>query len=270
MDKILSSKFTMPVIGLGVFESRSCKQSCLEAFKVGYKHIDSAQYYRNENEVGQAVKESGIPRGELFITTKVMDINGGEKEVSVRIQNSLRRIDIEYLDLLLIHSPIGGADNRIAAWKAFEQAVDSGKVRSIGVSNYGVKHLKEVLSIARIKPVVNQIELHPWCQQKDIVKFCQSENIVVQAYTPLTRGKNFGDPVLQKVSHKHNKTPAQILVKWCLQKGYVPLPKSDNPDRIKSNFEVFDFTLDENDMNELDSLDKGKAGAVTWNPVNAD
>lgn len=259
----------MPVIGLGVYQNPNCKPACLAALQSGYRHIDSARAYRNETQVGDAVRESGLPRQDVFVTSKINKIDGGYQSCLNAIDNSLKNFGFDYLDLYLIHSAYGGKTARLEALEALLAARRAGKVRSVGVSNYNVKHLEEIREAGFETPSVNQIELHPFCQQKDIVDYCRSHDIVVQAYTPLVRGE-FGNPVLQELANKYGKDPAQILIRWSLQHNFVPLPKSQNPDRIRSNIEVFNFEMSEEDIEKLDKLDRGKDGAVTWNPVDVD
>ncbi|KAJ1303740.1 hypothetical protein OPQ81_008164 [Rhizoctonia solani] len=223
----------MPVIGLGVYQNYDAKASCLLAFKHGYRHVDSAQMYRNENAVGLAVKESGLEREELFITTKCASRSHGYDKTLAGVDESLSKFGFDYIDLFLIHDPL-----------------DKGKIKSVGVSNYGVKHLEEIEQAGLEAPTVNQIELHPWCQQKDIVDYCKKHDI-------------------RKLSKKHDRSGAQILIRWSLQKGYVPLPKSTREERIAENADVFGFELSGEDMDALDALDQGSNGAISWNPVNA-
>lgn len=266
----LNNGIAMPRLGLGVFESHgsAARDACIWAFKAGYRHVDSAQYYKNEAHVVEAVKSAGVPRDQLYITTKVFDVTS---DVSAKIATSLKIFEpIGYIDLFLIHSPIGGAAARKNAWAALEKAVEEGRVKSIGVSNYGPKHIEELMKYARIKPVVNQVELHPWCQQRDIVAACKKYDIVVQAYTPLTRARKFDDPTLVEIASKFGKDPAQILVRWGLQKDLVTLPKSEKEARIISNADVYNFEIDDVSMTKLDALDQGSSGAITWNPVTAE
>jgi len=265
----LPTGYDMPVLGLGVYQNEDCGPACLAALKHGYRHIDSARLYNNEAEVGEAVRESGVPRSEVFVTSKVMHHEHGYETTLVAIDDSLKRFQFDYLDLYLIHSPLSGKARRLEAWKALLEAKKAGKVRTVGVSNYNVKHLEEIREAGLEMPVVNQIELHPFCQQKPIVEYCTKHNIVVQAYCPLVRGK-FDNPVLQRVAKKYNKDVAQVLVRWSLQRGFVPLPKSSKPERVVSNADVFDFDISTEDMAEIDGLDQGKAGAISWNPVDAD
>ncbi|KAH9006761.1 NADP-dependent oxidoreductase domain-containing protein [Lactarius hatsudake] len=203
------------------------------------------------------------------LASKINKIAGGYQSCLNAIDDSLKNFGFGYLDLYLIHSAYGGKTARLEAWEALLAARKVGKLRSVGVSNYNVKHLEEIREAGLEAPSVNQIELHPFCQQKAIVDYCRSHDIVVQAYTPLVRGE-FGNPVLQELSKKYGKDPAQILIRWSLQHNFVPLPKSQNPDRVRSNIDVFNFEISEEDIGKLDKLDRGKDGAVTWNPVDVD
>ncbi|KAJ7780506.1 NADP-dependent oxidoreductase domain-containing protein [Mycena maculata] len=278
----------MPLLGFGVYQNFDAKPSVLEAFKAGYRHVDSAQVYRNEPAVGEAIKESGLDRKELFITTKCLSKppkkttieDGGAKDIKEGVRTSLvnlfgldknGELDKEaYIDLFLIHDPLSGRERRLAIYKALQDAKEAGQIRSVGVSNFGVKHLEELKEggFAEKMPAVNQIELHPLCQQKPIVDYCKANSIVVQAYCPIIRGQ-MDIPAVQKIAKDHKRDPAQILLRWSLQKGYVPLPKSATPSRIHSNAQLYDFELNEKEMSELDALDSER-GAISWNPVNAD
>ncbi|EIM82141.1 Aldo/keto reductase [Stereum hirsutum FP-91666 SS1] len=253
----------MKLLGFGVYQNYDTKNSCLEALAAGYRHIDSAQAYRNEAHVGEAIREAGIPREQVFVTTKVICKHQGYEETLSGVDESLNKFGFDYIDLFLIHDPLAGPEKRMATWKALLESRDKGKLRDIGVSNYGIRHLEEIKSSGLGLPAVNQIEIHPYCQQRPIVKWCEDHNIVVQAYCPIIRGK-MDDPVIHG-----NRDPAQILIRWSLQHGYVPLPKSSTPARIRSNTNVYDFSLDEEDMQRLDSLDKGDGGAISWNPIHA-
>ncbi|KAJ8507064.1 hypothetical protein ONZ45_g10526 [Pleurotus djamor] len=260
--------YTMPLLGFGVYQNYSAKPAVLEAFKAGYRHVDSAQVYRNEADVGAAVQESGIPRGDVFITSKVVSKNHGYEKALSGIDESLQKFGFDYIDLFLIHDPLSGSELRIATWKALLAARDAGKVRSVGVSNYSDKHIEEIRQAGLELPAVNQVELHPFCQQKPIVEYCNKHNIVVQAYCPILRGK-MDDETIQSIAKKHDRDPAHILIRWSLQRGFVPLPKSATPSRIHSNANVYDFALDEEDMDKLNGLDRGADGAISWNPVGA-
>ncbi|TFK53850.1 Aldo/keto reductase [Heliocybe sulcata] len=264
----LSSGYLMPLLGFGVYQNYDAKPSCLEAFKAGYRHVDSAQVYRNETEVGEAVKQSGLDRKDLFITTKCVSKTHGYESTLKGVDESLSKFGFDYIDLFLIHDPLSGPEKRIQTYKALLESQKAGKIRTVGVSNYGMKHLDEIKNAGLPMPAVNQIELHPFCQQKPIVSYCNEHSIVVQAYCPIIRGK-MDDPVIQQLASKHGRDPAQVLLRWSLQRGFVPLPKSATPSRIHSNTQLYDFSLSADDMSKLDALDKGKDGAISWNPVDA-
>ncbi|KAG9095046.1 hypothetical protein FRC06_010183 [Ceratobasidium sp. 370] len=226
--------------------------------------------YRNEEAVGKAVKESGLKREDLFITTKCASRSHGYEKTLAGVDESLAKFGFDYIDLFLIHDPLSGPVKRLETYQALLECRDKGKIKSVGVSNFGVKHLEQLREAGFETPSINQIELHPWCQQKDIVAYCEEHGIVVQAYCPLVRGAKWEDPILKGLSEKHATSPAQVLIRWSLQKGYVPLPKSTHEERIASNADVYGFELSAQDMASLDALDQGSKGAISWNPVNAD
>ncbi|KAI9778006.1 MAG: hypothetical protein M1839_008411 [Geoglossum umbratile] len=260
-----NSLVKMPRLGFGVYRSPTsiCIQSVSTALKVGYRHIDTAQFYANEREVGEAVRNSGIPREEVFVTTKILRTSESSDLAYHRALKSVEVIGLDYVDLFLIHSPGRGANARKATWQALERLVEEGKVRSIGVSNFGIKHIEEMKSYAKVfPPQVNQIELHPWCQQREIASYCQTHNIAIQAYCPLARNLKAKNPMLLALADKYNKTTAQILIRYCLQKDWAPLPKSDNPGRIAENMDIYGFEIEEADIERLDGLDEGDAGAI--------
>ncbi|KZT63262.1 Aldo/keto reductase [Daedalea quercina L-15889] len=265
----LSSGYPMPALGLGVYQNGDCFPACLAALQHGYRHIDSARRYGNEAEVGRAVRESGVPRSEVFITSKVFHTEHGYKSTLEAVDSSLERFGTDYIDLYLIHDPCSGKQMRLDTWRALIEAQKAGKLRTIGVSNYGVKHLEEIREAGLATPSVNQIELHPFCQQKEIVAYCNARGIAIQAYSPLVRGR-FDDPVLQDVAKKYNKTVAQVLARWSLQRGFCPLPKSAQPARVVSNTDLYDFEMSPEDIARIDALDQGKDGALKWNPVDAE
>ncbi|EKM80657.1 hypothetical protein AGABI1DRAFT_37131 [Agaricus bisporus var. burnettii JB137-S8] len=258
----------MPVIGLGVYRNYTTRDSVFEALRAGYRLVDTAQAYKNEAHVGQGLRNEGISRSDVFITTKIISKFHGYPSTMQAVDESLERFQFQYIDLYLIHDPYAGTKRRLATYKALQDAKAAGKIRSVGVSNYGIQHLEEIRNAGYEMPAVNQIELHPHCQQRPLVAYCREHEIVVQAYSPLLQGK-MDDPVFSEIAEKHGRDPAQILIRWSLQKGFVPLPKSARPERIRSNLDVFDFELDDRDMLKLDSLNRGKEGAVTWNPVDA-
>lgn len=264
---VLLNSVKIPCLGFGSYLSppNKTKTSCLAALKAGYSQIDTAQYYGNEKEVGEAVRESGIPRSELFVTTKILDAKGSVGKSYQSVLESVWAIDGEdgVMDLFLVHSALVGPEARKEQWLALERLYKEGKTRSIGVSNYGVGHIEEMKQYATVwPPHVNQLELHPWCQQREIVEYCQKAGVVVQAYSPLVRNSRVDDLTLKGIAERHQVTTAQVLVRYSLQKGWVPLPKSDTPSRIISNADVYSFALAEEEMRNLDALDQGESGSI--------
>ncbi|WXC60030.1 hypothetical protein SNK03_005883 [Fusarium graminearum] len=263
----LANSVEIPQLGFGVYLSppEVCVKSCLTALEAGYRHIDTAQYYGNEAEVGQAVQQSNIERKDIFLTTKILEAAGSVELSYSKCVESIGKLDPEsgYVDLFLIHSPNPGAAKRKEMWQALERLYEEGKARSIGVSNFGIKHIDELKQYAKVwPPHVNQIELHPWLQQRDCVSYCEKNNIAVEAYAPLVRNQKANDKTLGSIASKHSVTPSKVLIRYCLQKNWIPLPKSDTPERIRDNADVFGFDLDDKDMKSLDNLDQGDTGAI--------
>ena len=262
------SSVRIPQLGFGVYQSapNQCTKSCLNALKAGYRHIDTAQYYLNEAEVGEALRQTDIPRSEVFITTKILGAGGSVQKSYQKCVESIQKIDTknDYVDLFLIHSASASKEKRKEMWLALEQLYKEGKAKSIGVSNWGIGHIEEMKSYAKevTVPHVNQIELHPWCQQSTVVDYCQKNSIVIEAYSPLVRNYKANDETLVGVAKAYGKSTAQVLVRWCLQRGFVPLPKSDDPGRIKENANVYDFEISARDMKTLDGLDQAEGGAI--------
>ena len=249
----------IPQFGLGVFQipgNEKTKEACLEAFKLGYRHIDTAHAYQNERGVGQAVKESGIPREEIWITTKLWPSEYGEGKTAKAIDKMLERLQTDYIDLLLLHQQFG---DYLGAWKDMEKAVAEGKVKSIGLSNFESERLEEVLAAATINPSVLQVECHPYYQQNDLKKRIAPYNTVIESWYPLGHGDAalIEEPVFTKLAEKYGKTNAQIILLWNIQEGIIVFPKSSNPVHIKENIDIFDFELTEEEMNEIRQLDKG-------------
>ena len=265
---LYSSAVKIPKLGFGVYESppTQCTTSCLNALSAGYRHIDTAQYYMNESEVGEALKQTDVPRSEIFVTTKILAAGGSVQKSYQKCVDSIQKIDSEngYVDLFLIHSTSGGKQKRKELWLALEQLHTEGKAKSIGVSNWGTGHIEEMASYANeVKtPHVNQIELHPWCQQSKIVDYCQRNKIVIEAYSPLVRNYKANDETLLRIAKECGKSTTQVLVRWCLQRGFVPLPKSDHPAYIKENADVYDFELSAENMKTLNNLDRSERGAI--------
>jgi methylglyoxal/glyoxal reductase len=247
----------MPWFGLGVFkvqEGSEVIESVKAAIKHGYISIDTAAIYQNEEGVGQAIRESGIPREELFITSKVWNSDQGYESTLQAYETSLKKLGLEYLDLYLIHWP--GKTKYKETWKALEQLYKDGRVRAIGVSNFHIHHLKDLLEGAEIKPMVNQVEYHPHLTQKELHEFCKQEGIQLEAWSPLKRGELLSDPTINEIAQKYKKTPAQVMLRWDLQNGVVTIPKSIKEHRIIENADVFDFELTPQDMEKIDSLNK--------------
>ena len=253
----LNNGIEIPILGLGVYQTppgETTFQTVKYALDIGYRHIDTARLYGNEEDVGKAIRESGISREEIFVTTKVWNSDQGYNSTLKALENSLRRLSLSYVDLYLIHWPVQG--RIIETWKALINILKDNKSRSIGISNYSIKEIKETMQSSNIVPSVNQIEFHPFLYQKDILQFCNDNNIQVEAYSPLTRGIRLIDSTITKIAKKYNKTSAQILIRWSIQHGLVVIPKSVHRNRILENSQIFDFNLGEEDMNQLDSLNE--------------
>ena len=260
----LSGGNQLPILGFGVWDSPShlTTQSCLSALKTGYRHIDTAQLYGNETEVGKALQESGLARKHVFITSKIYTPDSDAASTYQKCLGSVEKIAGKdgYLDLMLIHNANVGAEPRKKMWQAMEKLHDEGRYKSIGVSNFGIAHLEDLKKYAKVwPPAVNQLELHPWLQQREVVDYCQQNGIVVEAYCPLVRNSKKDDATLNAIAEKHKKSTAQVLVRYCIEKVWSPLPKSDNAGRIQQNADVFDFQLDSDDMSKLDSVPQESA-----------
>jgi diketogulonate reductase-like aldo/keto reductase len=259
----------MPEIGFGTWKisnQNDAKKAVKTAIKVGYKLIDTAKIYGNEEGVGEGIKEGGVGRDELFVTTKLWNDDQGYESGLKAFDESLKRLGLEYIDLYLIHWP--GTDRRAESWKALQEIQSQGLAKNIGVSNYTVRHLEEVLSSSKVVPAVNQIEFHPFIyeDQKEVLEFCKKNKIVLEAYSPLARARDMENTTLHAIAVRHGKTIAQVMLRWAIQHGTVPIPKSTNPGRTKENIEVFDFDLAEEEMNTINRLSSNKR--VTWDPTN--
>ncbi len=264
----LATGACIPQVGLGVWQSPQgapTREAVTAALELGYRHIDTARVYRNEHDVGAAIKASSVPRELVFVTTKLWNEDQGYDSAQGALDASLEHLGLAYVDLYLIHWPVQGL--RRESWRALEQAFGDGRARAIGVSNYLVPHLRELLGEAKVLPHVNQIELSPFLQRRDTRALCREHGIVVEAYSPLTRGKRLADPTIVSVAHAIGRTPAQVLLRWSIQHGNVVLPKSIRRERIAENAAVFDFSLDEATMNRLDALEAGLA--TGWDPAGA-
>lgn len=247
----LHNNVTMPLLGLGVYDmlGNEAIHAVENALEIGYRLIDTASLYKNEEEIGQGIRNSAIKREDLFVTTKVGKVDMGYSSTLKAFDTSLKKLNIDYLDCYLLHWPI--KDKRKETWQALEKLYIEKRVRCIGVANYLIPFLEELSTYYNEIPVIDQVEFSPYLYQPDLLQYCRNKNIQLQSYTPLVRGKKMGDPRLLKIASKHQKTPAQIILRWNLQLGISTIPKSSNPQRLKENFDVFDFTLDTADMQDL-------------------
>ncbi|KAK5945715.1 hypothetical protein PMZ80_002923 [Knufia obscura] len=270
----LPSGHIMPTLGYGVYQTPKdvCESVCSHALKTGYRHIDSARVYRNEGPCAAAIESSGLKREQIFFTSKIGPRDMGYEKAKKAIDASFAETGLQYFDLFLIHAPYGGRDARCGTWKALVEAQSEGRIRSIGVSNYGVHHLDELKEFMASSGVggtisVGQWEIHPWLPRADIVKWARDNGVVVQAWSPLVRAERPNESVLGEISKKHGKTWAQVLIRWSLQNGFVPLPKSVTPSRIEENADVYDFELDDEDMEMLHF--PGSYAPCSWDPTVA-
>jgi diketogulonate reductase-like aldo/keto reductase len=264
----LNNGVKMPVLGLGVYQvppGPETRASVLHALRTGYRHIDTARFYRNEHDVGEAIRESGIPRAEIFVTTKLQNPDHGYDAALRALDQSLSEMRFEYVDLYLVHWPVERV--RKDSWRAFEKMYADKKCRAIGVSNYTVRHLKEMSLYAKVPPAVNQVEMSPFLSQRDLVRFCAERKIQVECYSPLTQGRKLGDKTVTGIASKVKRTPAQVLLRWAIQHGFVVIPKSTRPSRIEENAQLFDFEIAEADMRLLDNVDEGFR--TCWDPTHA-
>ncbi len=262
----LNNGVKMPMIGLGTFQMRSGKetqQAVLTALKAGYRLIDTAQMYGNEEDVGIALKKSGIPREEVFITTKLWNSEHGYQKALDACEESLEKLGLPYVDLYLIHWPVQKLRNE--TWKAMVTLLEEGKCRAIGISNYMIRHLEDLLAHTDTVPAVNQVEFSPYLYLKDLLDFCRNHKIQLEAYSPLTKGHKLNDPKLAAIAKKYSKTTAQILIRWVLQKEVVVIPKSSHQERILENADVFDFEISPADMKLLDSFNQNMR--TSWDPT---
>lgn len=252
----LSNGVKMPILGYGVYQvtKEECKRCVIDALKAGYRSIDTAQSYFNEEEVGEAIKESGIPREEIFLTTKVWIEHYGYENAKASVLESMKKLQTEYLDLVLLHQPFGDA---YGAWRALEELYEAGKIRAIGISNFYVDRMVEFVNFNRIKPMITQMEVHIFNQQKQLKEYADKYEVQLEAWAPFGegRGGTFDNEIIKSIGDKYGKTTAQVMLRWHIQRGVVVIPKSTHYERMVENFNVFDFELSEEDMNTIAKLD---------------
>lgn len=258
MDYVtLNNGVKMPQLGYGVYQvsKEECERCVLDAIKVGYRHIDTAQSYFNEEEVGNAIEKSGVLRNEIFLTTKVWIEHYGYEQTKASVYESMQKLKVNYIDLVLLHQPFA---DYYGAWRALEDMYADGKIRAIGISNFYPDRMVDLASFSRIKPMVNQVETHPFNQQIEAQEWMKKYGVQIEAWAPFGEGRGglFTNETIAKIAAKHNKTVAQVILRWELQRGIVVIPKSVHIERMEQNLDVFDFKLTEEDMNVMASLDK--------------
>jgi len=261
----LNNGVDIPLLGLGVYQSppgKTTQDAVRHALKCGYRLVDTARVYGNERDVGVAIRESGLSREEVFVTTKLWNSDHGYDSTIRACGESLRRLGLKYLDLYLVHWPVSGVRNE--SWRGMEALLRDGKCRAIGVSNYTINHLSEMLASSNTIPTVNQVEFHPFLYQQKLLEYCRGHGIQLGAYSPLTRGERLNHPKVVEIAKKHERTPAQILIRWAVQHSVVAIPKSVRNERILENSRVFDFALSTKEMNALDSLNEDFR--TCWDP----
>ncbi|MCZ8156930.1 MAG: aldo/keto reductase [Leptospira sp.] len=256
---------SVPALGLGVWKSKpkECYTAVLSALDAGYRHIDTAAIYGNEAEVGQAIRDSKVPRKDIFVVTKLWNADQGYDKAMVAIDTSLSKLGMDYVDMYLIHFPVSG--KRKDSWRALEKIKSDGKAKSVGVSNFMVNHLEDLLSETSLVPAMNQVEFHPFLNDKALYDYCKQKGILLEAYSPLAHGKKLEDPKVTQVASKYKKSNAQLLIRWALQKGLVVIPKSVNPTRIIENGNVFDFEISNEDMLLMESWNENFR--TCWDPT---
>ena len=265
--KELNNGVKIPIFGLGTYLNNNGRQtidSILYALEIGYRHIDTAAMYENEKEIGEAVRKSGILREEIFVTTKLWNSDHGYENTIKAFRRSLKLLGLSYIDLYLIHWPVENV--RLESWRALEKLYNDGLCKSIGVSNFMERHLEELLNNSSVIPAVNQVEFSPFLYLKELQNHCESKGVALESYSPLTKGHKLNNPRLIEIARSYKKSTSQILIRWCLQKGIIVIPKSSQKNHIKENIDVFDFNISEADMNKLDNLNENYRS--TWDPTN--
>lgn len=263
--RTLNNGVKIPILGLGTYlmqPGMETYNACRWALEVGYRHIDTAAFYRNEEDVGRAVRDSGFDKLNIFVTTKIWNDDQGYDKTLKAVERSLNKLGFDYIDLVLVHWPVPGL--RRETWKALERVYDEGLVSAIGVSNYTISHIQELFNYANVIPVVNQVEFSPFLYQKELKEFCEENGILIEAYSPLVRSRKLNDPQIVQLAEKYNKNPAQILLRWALQVGTIVIPKASKKEHIIEDAQLFDFEISKEDMELLESCDQGYR--VAWNP----
>ncbi len=261
----LNNGTKIPILGLGVWQTpngKVCEEAVLAALSAGYRHIDTAAIYENEESVGNAIRKSNITRKEIFATTKLW--NDDHDNAENALNKSLKKLRLDYIDLYLMHYPV---TERNSSWKILEKIYKSGKAKAIGVSNFTIRHLKELVESSDVIPAINQVEFHPYLYQKELLDFCNGKGIKLEAYSPLTHGEKLNDTKLVEIAKKYNKSTAQVLIKWGLQHGLIVIPKSSKKERIIENSSVFDFEISGEDMEKLDGFNENLR--TCWDPTDA-
>lgn len=266
----LNSGQQIPQLGLGVYKMTQdlAVPAILSALELGYRRIDTAALYDNEVEVGAAIRKSGLARHEIFVTSKVWNDRQGYDDALEAIDESLDRLNIDYLDMMLIHWPAPKNDRFVDTWKAFEHALAKGRIRGIGVSNFEPEHLDRLLGMAEIVPALNQVELHPTFQQREVREYNSAHDIRTEAWSPINRNRDDSNPALQTIAKKYGKTTSQVIIRWHIEIGNLVIPKSVNPDRQAENIDVFDFSLDSDDHHAIAAMDAGNRTGPHPNDLN--
>ncbi|HLR09042.1 MAG TPA: aldo/keto reductase [Bacillota bacterium] len=267
----LNNGLKMPQLGFGLWQvpDEEAEPAVAKALEVGYRSIDTAMYYKNEHGVGRALKESGVPREDVFITTKVWNSDHGYDNTLKAFSASLKRLGLDYVDMYLIHWPTPKYDMYVETYKALEKIYRDGHAKAIGVCNFNIEHLERLLDECDVVPAVNQVECHPYLQQNELKEFCAKHNIYLEAYSPLmTGGEVLSDDVVNELAEKYGKTPAQVILRWHLQYGNIVIPKSVTPSRIEENFNVFDFELSASDMEKMAKINRNQRKGHEPNEMN--
>ena len=251
---------TIPQLGFGLYKvpATDAARLCREAIGIGYRHLDTAAFYGNEEGVGEAVRDAPVPRAELFVTSKVWKDDNGFDTTLRAFDASMARLGLATLDLYLIHWPVPSTDRYVDTWRALIRLQEERRVRSIGVANFHAHHIERLVSETGVTPVVNQVELHPWLPQAALREFDEGRSIRTEAWSPLARGRILATPLLDDLAAKHGRTPAQIVLRWHIELGNIVIPKASSPDRLRENLDVFDFALDADDLDAIASLETGE------------